>query len=181
MAFKYANATATRFKSLQRVICHRRPLGVVGWHPNGHYRRGLAPHRYWSDFPPAEDDPNMVYCRTLLVFSTDRRSIQLKKRGCRHSQAKRFSLKLNKLIIYSEEEVCFKSNGQLYLWAVKQKDADVLLKGKIILPSITHAALERPGVKPVRQSVPRAHLILTNEKWWLLMRALHSRRLRHHE
>lgn len=137
-----------------------RPLGVVDGIDYGH--TGEV-RRIDSEaiFRLLEDD-NMVLL-PHLGFSPTGEVFNLKSEEVALQAA--IQLKADKLVIYSEEEGVFKSNGELYS-ELLTKDAEVILKEKK-LSSITHAALDA-CVQAVRQGVPRAHLISYNENGGLL-------------
>jgi amino-acid N-acetyltransferase len=137
-----------------------RPLGVVDGIDYGH--TGEV-RRIDSEaiFRLLEDD-NMVLL-PHLGFSPTGEVFNLKSEEVALQAA--IQLKADKLVIYSEEEGIFKSDGELYS-ELLAKDADVILKEKK-LSSITHAALDT-CVQAVRQGVPRAHLISYNENGGLL-------------
>jgi len=143
-----------------------RPLGVVDGIDYGH--TGEV-RRIDSEaiFRLLEDD-NMVLL-PHLGFSPTGEVFNLKSEEVALQAA--IQLKADKLVIYSEEEGIFKSDGELYS-ELLTKDADVILKEKK-LSTITHAALDA-CVQAVRQGVPRAHLISYNENGGLL-RELFSR------
>jgi amino-acid N-acetyltransferase len=143
-----------------------RPLGVVDGIDYGH--TGEV-RRIDSEaiFRLLEDD-NMVLL-PHLGFSPTGEVFNLKSEDVAIQTA--IQLKADKLVIFSEEEGIFKSNGELYS-ELLTKDADVILKEKT-LSSITHAALDA-CVQAVRQGVPRAHLISYNDNGGLL-RELFSR------
>lgn len=137
-----------------------RPLGVVDgidYCHTGEVRRIDSE----AIFRLLEDD-NMVLL-PHLGFSPTGEVFNLKSEDVALQAA--IQLKADKLVIYSEEEGVFKSNGELYS-ELLTKDADAILKEKT-LSSITHAALDA-CVQAVRQGVPRAHLISYNENGGLL-------------
>jgi amino-acid N-acetyltransferase len=137
-----------------------RPLGVVDGIDYGHTGE-VRRIDTEAIFRLLEDD-NMVLL-PHLGFSPTGEVFNLKSEDVAIQAA--IQLKADKLVIYSEEEGVFKSNGELYS-ELLTKDADVILKEKS-LPSITHAALDA-CVQAVRKGVPRAHLISYNENGGLL-------------
>ena len=131
-----------------------RPLGVVEGIDYGH---SGEVRRIDTDaiFRLLEDD-NMVLL-PHLGFSPTGEVFNLKSEDVAVQAA--VQLKADKLVIFSEEEGIFTSDGELYS-ELLTKDAEAILAEQS-LSSSTHASLSA-CVMAVRQNVPRAHLISYN-------------------